>query len=109
MVPENKNELKKSGCPPLRSLPPPRTSRQDRYAAIVCPMAELTLAEIRRAFEPVADKYPPVLSLEQAAEIAGLAPSTMQRLVSEGQFKNSVKRGKPLRFWRDRFVQEAMR
>ena len=104
---EKTNELKECGCAPW--LPGRRPSRQDRYAAIACPMADLTLAEIRRAYEPVSDKYPPVLSLEQASEIAGLATSTMQRLVSEGQFKNSVKRGKPLRFWRDRFVQEVMK
>jgi len=109
MCVEKTNELRECGCAPLPGLPGLRPSRQDRYAAIVCPMAELSLTEIRRAFESVADKYPPVLSLEQAAEIAGLATSTMQRLVSEGQFKNSVKRGKPLRFWRDRFVQEVMK
>jgi hypothetical protein len=33
---------------------------------------------------------------------------TFYKKVSEGEFKHSVKRGKPLLFWRDRFVQEVM-
>lgn len=70
---------------------------------------QLSLAEIRKAFEPVIANYPPVLSLEQAAEIAHLAPSTLKRKVSEGAFRESAKRGKPLKFWRDKFVQELMR
>jgi hypothetical protein len=69
----------------------------------------LSLAEIRRAFEPLQDKCPPVLTLEQAAEIANLTPGTLKKKVSEGAFKDSVKRGKPLLFWRDLFVQELMK
>ena len=106
---EKANELKKTACTPLPWLPRRQMSRGEWYASISVGMADLTLAEIRLAYEPLAAKYPPVLSLEQAAEIAGLAPSTLQRLVSEEHFKGSVKRGKPLRFWRDRFVQEAMK
>lgn len=52
--------------------------------------------------------FPPILSLEQAAQLAHLAPSTLKRLVSEGYFGNSVRRGKPIAFWRNRFVAEAM-
>ena len=33
---------------------------------------------------------------------------TIKRLVSEGYFVNSVRRGKPIAFWRDRFVVEVM-
>ena len=72
-------------------------------------MAELTLAEIRRAFEPETDRYLPVLHLEQAARLAHLKPGTLKRKVSEGAFRKSVKKGKPLLFCRDRFVQELMR
>ena len=50
----------------------------------------------------------PILSLEQAAQLAHLAPGTLKRLVSEGYFCNSVRRGKPIAFWRNRFVAEAM-
>lgn len=81
----------------LRTLPP-----------LINPV-QLSLAEIRRAYEPVITNYPPILSLKQAAEIAHLAPSTLKRKVSEGAFKESAKRGKPLKFWRDKFVQELMR
>jgi len=73
------------------------------------PFAELAMADIRKAFENLNGDYPPVLSLTQAAKIANLAPSTLKRKVSEGGFKKSVKRGKPLLFWRDLFVKELMK
>jgi hypothetical protein len=63
--------------------------------------------EIEAAFRN-APLFPPILSLDQAAQLAHLAPGTVQRLVSEGYFGNSVRRGKPIAFWRDRFVAEAM-
>jgi hypothetical protein len=53
-------------------------------------------------------RFPPILSLEQAAQLAHLAPGTLKRLVCEGFFCNSVRRGKPLAFWRNRFVAETM-
>ena len=65
----------------------------------------LRINEIQAAMEPLAAQHPPILSVEQAAQLAGLAPSTLRRKVSEGRFKKSVKRGKPMRFWRDRFIQ----
>jgi len=37
-----------------------------------------------------------------------LQVSTLYRHVSEGRYSGAVKRGKPLRFWRDRLVQEFM-
>jgi hypothetical protein len=52
--------------------------------------------------------FPPILSLEQAAQLAHLARGTLKRLVSEGYFGSSVRRGKPIAFWRNRFVAEAM-
>lgn len=63
--------------------------------------------EIQAAFrnDP---SFPPILSLEQAAELAHLAPGTLKRLVCEGYFGNSVRRGKPIAFWRNRFVAETM-
>ena len=71
--------------------------------------AKLGLAEIRHAFEAYTEKYPPVLDVNQAAEISRLAPGTLKRKASEGAYKDSVKRGKPLLFWRDKFVQELMK
>lgn len=73
------------------------------------PFADVPLADIRKAFENLTGDFPPVLDLEQAAGLAHLAPSTIKRKVSEGRFKESVKRGKPLLFWRDKFVKELMK
>ncbi len=65
----------------------------------------LSTHEIEDAFKPLADQYPPILSLEKAAKLAGLKPSTLKRKVSEGDFADCVARGKPLRFWLPRFVK----
>ncbi|MFC1637329.1 hypothetical protein ACFL5Z_21115 [Planctomycetota bacterium] len=67
----------------------------------------LSRDEIEAAFRNDS-RFPPLLSLEQAAQLAHLAPSTIKRLASEGCFRNSVRRGKPIAFWRDRFVVEVM-
>jgi len=50
----------------------------------------------------------PVLTPEEAATVLRLKVSTLYRHVSEGRYGGAVKRGKPLRFWRDRLVQEFM-
>ena len=65
---------------------------------------ELTTREIRDAYPDL----PPVLTLIQAAEVAQISPCTLKRHVGEGKYKNSVKPGKPMRFWRDRFIKEYM-
>ena len=65
---------------------------------------ELTTREIREAYPDL----PPVLTLIQAAAVAQISPSTLKRHVGEGKYKNSVKPGKPMRFWRDRFIKEYM-
>ncbi len=67
----------------------------------------LTQREVRAAFE-TCPQFPPILSLDQAAKLAHLAPSTLKRLASEGFFTHSIRRGKPVAFWRDRFVVEVM-
>ena len=51
---------------------------------------------------------PPVLTPTEAAALLRLKVSTLYRHVSEGRYGSSVRRGKPLRFWRDRLVQEFM-
>jgi hypothetical protein len=63
---------------------------------------ELTTREIREAYPDLS----PVLTLIQASAVAQIRPSTLKRHVSEGKYKNSVKPGKPMRFWRDRFIKE---
>lgn len=55
------------------------------------------------------DQYPPILTPEEAAGLVRLKVSTLYRHVSEGKYHSAVKRGKPLRFWRDRLIQEFMR
>ena len=52
---------------------------------------------------------PPVLTPEEAAGLLRLKVSTLYRHVSEGRYSGTVKRGKPLRFWRNRLVEEFMR
>ena len=70
---------------------------------------QLTKGDVDRAFSNQQNPFGPILSLKEAALLAKIAPSTLKRLVSEGQFADSVKRGKPLRFWRDKFVVELMK
>ena len=52
---------------------------------------------------------PPVLTPDEAATLLRLKLSTLYRHVSEGRYAGAVKRGKPLRFWRDRLVKEFMK
>lgn len=52
---------------------------------------------------------PPILTLDEAANLLRLKRSTLYRHISEGRYASAVKRGKPVRFWRDRLIQEFMR
>ncbi len=54
------------------------------------------------------DEFKPIMTVEEAAKVSRLAVKTLQKKVSEGKFKKSVKRGRPLLFWTDRFLQEVM-
>lgn len=58
---------------------------------------------------PALDTLPPILTPQEAADLLRLKLSTLYRHVSEGRYGTAVRRGKPLRFWRDRLVQEFMR
>ena len=55
------------------------------------------------------DHWPPILTPHEAAGLLRIKISTLYRHVSEGRYSGAVKRGKPLRFWRDRLVLEFMR
>jgi hypothetical protein len=68
---------------------------------------KLTQQEITAAIEPSA--LPPILTPEEAAGLLRLKLSTLYRHACEGRYSGAVKRGKPLRFWRDRLIQEFMR
>ena len=65
---------------------------------------KLTQAELEAAL----NNLPPVMTPIEAAMLLRLKLSTLYRHVSEGKYGSAVKRGKPLRFWRDRLVQEFM-
>jgi hypothetical protein len=71
-------------------------------------MNRLTLETIRASFAVMPNPPPPVLSLEQAATVICIAPGTLARYVSQGRIRRSVKRGKPLVFFRDLLVLEFM-
>ncbi|MCB9848524.1 MAG: helix-turn-helix domain-containing protein [Phycisphaeraceae bacterium] len=60
--------------------------------------------EIREAID--ADRFPPILTPDQAAALLQVSKSTIYRWVSEDRCcKRSVRRGNPLRFWRDGLVE----
>jgi hypothetical protein len=88
--------------PRASNLPSDRADIPQRAAR------QLSLAEVQVAYAVYPDRYPPILTLSEAAEIARLKPGTLKRKVSEGRFRGSVRKGKPLLFWRDRFVQALM-
>ena len=66
---------------------------------------KLTQGELEAGLQDL----PPILTPDEAATLLRIQPSTLYRHVSEGRYSGAVKRGKPLRFWRDRLVQEFMR
>jgi len=68
---------------------------------------KLTVQEVANTLD--ASAWPPILTPDEAARLLRLKVSTLYRHVSEGRYGSAVKRGKPLRFWRDRLVQEYMR
>ena len=55
------------------------------------------------------ESYPPLLTVQETAELLRLRVSTIYRHVSEGKYRKAVKRGKPLRFYRDQLVKEFMK
>ncbi|UYV13493.1 MAG: helix-turn-helix domain-containing protein [Phycisphaera sp.] len=63
--------------------------------------------EIDSAIDP--DRFPPILTPDEAARLLRVSKSTVYHMVSRGQLTSSVKRGKPLRFWRDRLIREYFR
>lgn len=62
----------------------------------------ITPEEIAQSVDTV--RFPAILTPEQAAKLLQVAKTTLYRKVSEGCFTSAVRRGKPLRFWRDRLI-----
>jgi len=60
--------------------------------------------EIHAAID--AERFPPVMTPDQAADLLQVSKHTVYRYVSDGRLKRSVRRGRPLRFWRDRLISE---
>jgi hypothetical protein len=105
-------------CPiPWLTMHPAPNEQKDRIVSETViqrakpkrPAVKLTPEEVQNAFQHLSNEFPPILSLDRAAELAGLKPSTLKRKVSEGDFGDSVARRKPLRFWRDRYVQHIFK
>lgn len=69
------------------------------------PRGPLTDDELRHSLDGV----PPILGVDQAARLLGVARSTLYHQVSRGRYRGAVKRGRPLLFFRDRLVREAFR
>lgn len=63
----------------------------------------ITRDEIESAIDP--REYPPVLTPDEAARLLRVSKSTIYHMVSRGCYRDAVRRGKPLRFWRDRLVR----
>lgn len=68
---------------------------------------KLTAAEILTAAAQC--DLPMILTPQEAAGLLRIKVSTLYRHVCEGRYGGAIKRGKPLRFWRDRLIQEFMR
>jgi len=68
---------------------------------------KLTPSEIIAAIGP--SVLPVILTPKEAADLLRIKVSTLYRHACEGRYAGAVKRGKPLRFWRDRLIQEFMR
>jgi excisionase family DNA binding protein len=70
---------------------------------------ELTAKDLASAFGegPWAEKYPPVLTLEQAAALLQVPKQTIYDWRSRGELTGcSRKVGKHVRFWRDKLIQK---
>ena len=63
---------------------------------------DLTSEEIARSIDP--KQFPAILTPDQASSLLQIAKTTLYRKTSEGSFRSAVRRGKPLRFWRDRLL-----
>ena len=71
--------------------------------------ATITLRQARKLVEEHEDKYPPLLTYEQAAELVQVSVSTLKGWLSEGRYAHCVRRGKPGRIMRDEFLKAFMK
>jgi hypothetical protein len=74
---------------------------------MAAPKPKLTRNEIARVFDGnLAEKFPPIVSPDQLAELAGgLSVKTIYFWIEEGRLDGAFrKRGKHLLIWRDRAI-----
>ncbi|MHC4066095.1 MAG: helix-turn-helix domain-containing protein [Planctomycetota bacterium] len=73
----------------------------------VGPGLKFSHAEMAQAFDgPWGEAYPPILTVEQAARLAGVPVKTIYDWKSRGLLREcAARRGKRLRIYRDRFVR----
>lgn len=64
--------------------------------------------EVGQAIVRCGTEIAKIQTLEEAASLLRLRESTLYRHISEGKYSRAVKRGKPIRFWRDRLIQDFM-
>ena len=72
---------------------------------------KITHEEVTNAFSigDWAIKYPPLLTIDQAAELLDVPKATLYQWRSEGRLTGTVQRvGKHLRFFRDRLLLKVM-
>ena len=67
---------------------------------------KLTNREIRAAFDDakIAERFPPIMTTEQIAELFQCSKSCVQKWSSEGKLDFAKSNHGPIRFWRDRVV-----
>ena len=67
---------------------------------------KITRREITAAFdtEEMNDRFPPILKIEQVAELLQCSQSTVEKLSASGKLNFAKSNRGPVRFWRDRVV-----
>ncbi len=68
----------------------------------------LNADELKDIAQLYTEKFGPILSLDQAAQVTKLSKQTLRRFVCEGKFASSVFRGRPLRFVTQRLLEEVL-
>ncbi|MCB9838997.1 MAG: hypothetical protein H6813_06630 [Phycisphaeraceae bacterium] len=59
----------------------------------------------RREIHDAVGHLPPFIGADVASRVLGVSKSTLYKRVARGEYRDAVKRGKPLVFWRDRLIR----